>query len=284
MNRTAVIGLALALLVWLVAIYWNDPTAARPTEVHFKEPEKWTAAMTEQGGGRIRYSDPQNEVGRDSDSDTSAAAPSIDVPSAGPLSSDGLRWCLRTCEGFVSEADKKLENSNTGGGEDKVRIAYRQCEALQVLYLYKTVEELLRKGSYITYLPDNVPPPCPKGCTYVEMAGMPLQGGGTANVVVWVDLMRRRELTDAFQLLAETRQAARWERLKEWNSRPETERRAEINDYLVLSQKAMQDPTRNLSADELVRYWRLHAVLLELNAEAVHGRDMIFERQGAARR
>ena len=56
------------------------------------------------------------------------------------------------------------------------------------------------------------------------------------------------------------------------------------NDYLTLSQKANGDATKNLTADEFVRYWRLHAVLLELDAEAIHGRTMIFERQGSAGR
>lgn len=267
-----------------LVVCWPSVALSPGEEAYFVEPEEWAAAAMEHGEGRIRYIGSSGKDGDAYDVQAVSTEAALEVKSAGRLSSDGLRWSLGTCAGFIAESDKKLGNDEQGLGGDRAAIAYRQCEALQVMCLYKAVEELIQRGAYITYLAGEAPPVCPKGCTYIEMAGMPLETGGTANLVVWVDLKHRRGLADTYQLLAETRQAARWERLRAWNNRPESERRTEIDDYLALSQKANGQAAKNLSADEFARYWGLHALLLELDAEAIHGSTMIFERQGAAGR
>ncbi len=85
-------------------------------------------------------------------------------------------------------------------------------------------------------------------------------------------------------MLAETCTFERWERLRDWNNRPESLRRAEIDEYLQLKEKSAGDPTTNLSSAEFARYWRMEVLLRDLGAEAQHGSPLLFEQQGTRSR
>lgn len=280
-SKIALTVIALAILVlWAVLDRGASMTVH---EDHFSDPEQWAAATTATGEGLIRHAAPQVP----SDADPNAAlggTQDLTVASLGPLSPHGVRIFSAMCEKQIADANRRIDQSLMPSSRSGASVALSQYEALKNIYLYKSVQELLSAGSYISFPVEGSPPQRPSGCAYVQHSPLPLENGTMANVVVWVDVKRRRELGEVYDMLKETRAAARWERLRDWNNRPEADRRAEIDDYLSLSSKAMGDPTKNLTADEFARYWRLHAILLELDAEAIHGRTMLFERQGSGRR
>lgn len=252
------VALAALLLTWIQC----SRVDREPSELVFFDPERWAAAATEHGQGLIRYSAPASTPSQSSEdpsgvsSELTVAQGTANLPvhSMGLVTPNAVRWLSNVCDNIIAGGDMELVRSEKDASLSSAQRSWSQIEALKDMYLYKAVQELIRSGGYITFPVGEAPPPCPEGCVYVELGPAALRSGQEGKLVVWVDTKRRQELADVYGMLSETRAAARWERLRDWNNRPEADRRAEIDDYLSLSSKAVGDATKNLTADEFARY------------------------------
>lgn len=272
------VGLATALLL-LCWIFLSSPfdsvAVAHPTNV-----EEQKASVDRAGSGEIRYAvDVSSDNGKPDDAPKSPAK-ALKVKSEGLFTDQAQYWLVSFCDGIISEANQKLNQVGVLAGSSEFQVAVDQLDALKDIYVYSAMKELVASGSYITFTAGQFPPPAPDGCMTIRTTQYPLQNGKEGHAVFWIDTRYRRELQEIYESLKETRAAARWERIRSWNERPEAERQSEIEEYLQLSAKAMDEPTANLTSVEFARYWRMRLLLLELNAEVVHGRSFLFERSG----
>jgi hypothetical protein len=262
-------------LLWLRLTPQTDAKIARPT---FTSAEEWAAAMNQEGTGEIRYrvDFPDSNPGRHTD----PAAPGevLKTKSEGPLTAEAQYWVAIHCDTFIRMAQNVLDETSGSSETPDFRVAEAQLDALNSIYTYNAMKELAASGAYITFLEGEWPPPTPDGCMQIMTTPYPLQSGKTGHALFWIDTRYRKELNDIYGMLKETRAAARWERIRNWNDRPEPNRRDEIEEYLQLDAKALGDPSANLTSAEFARYWRMQMLLQELNAEVFHGRTLLFER------
>jgi hypothetical protein len=276
---TVLLATALLLMTWDI-LFQSGERNDRIERVSFTNAEKWTSAVNSAGQGEIRYGvdvlDSLPGPGRI----PAGLGKVSEVKTEGPVTAEAKFWISCHCDNIINGASKKLDSYIMPGGQSDFQVAVDQLAALKDIYVYTAMKELVASGSYITYTKGQFPPSSPDGCMTVSTTQYPLQNGKEGHAVFWIDTRYRRELQEIYELLKETRTAARWERIRSWNERPEAARQSEIEEYLQLSAKAMDDPTANLTSVEFARYWRMRLLLLELNAEVVHGRSFLFERSG----
>lgn len=220
------------------------------------EPEEWVRGVARAGKGRVQVL---------SDSDGTVAAEQ-EIRSLGPLSVTSRRSLERYLDRKLSRLEERLLKTVEAQPLD----ALRELRILRTIETYMIVREHLQQGNYITIEPGEPIPQRPRSCTDVVFSQHSLEAPGREGVpVFWVNPELHDQLEKVTDVLRETAEGTRLQRIMEFNGTDYSDRREWVDDYLSHARKVGESGIGSLSAEELRIYWSKRTQLRELGAEIV---------------